>query len=735
MASKRNQQTQGFPAIPSSLNAGDYEMRDPNSGNTVLLNSASSDYTPYLGLRARLSQVWINRWSVLLILILMRLLLAITGLNSDIANAKTEALSACTSVENVGSAVASLPHYLSAGMNAMAADGVTKAFNGLMEMLMLTVTGVEQIVVFYINYLTSTYMCLITMVVTGSLQVAVQMIEAVGQAMNESIKAITGDMDTAITGFQNSLNGFLSDINSAESFLSGGSKTPPTIDLSSEINKLNGITIDPTTMDKDLNNLLANLPTFKDVQNFTNGLIETPFEEVKKLLNESLSGYTFDGSVFPVAQKKQLTFCTDDPAIGNFFDKLVKILYDARTIGIVVLLILAILACIPMAYLEIRRWNSMRKRSVTVQDNAYDRVDVVYIASRPYTAEAGLWISKYFKTPKSKILARWFVAYMTSLPVLVVMALGLAGLFSCFCQWMVLRAIDKEVPVLAQEVGDFAGAVVSALTNASEEWANGANSVISSANDKVNKDVFGWVNTTTTALNDTLNAVENEINKVLNATFGGTVLMDPITQLIACLVTNKIDNIEKGLTWVQDNAHVDFPEFRKDVFSMGANASITNSSGADSFLSSPGSVTSNDITSAIVKVTNKLQEGIRQEAIISACVVFLWFIVMFMGLSRVIFLAFKHDKTRAEGGPVFTGDNRPPMSPRSPPNPYNESEFPQFGGPVSAVPRDNPEDADWGSDELVDEKSGYVAGHRSVDASIQPGYDRSSSYGYLDGKH
>jgi len=731
MASKKNQQTQGFPAIPSSLNAGEYEMRGRNSGDAVLPNSASSDYTPYLGLRARLSQVWINRLSVLLILILMRLLLAIGGLNSDIANAKAEALSACTSVENVGSAVASMPHYLSAGMNALAADGVTKAFNGLMEMLMLTVTGVEEIVLFYINYLTSTYMCLITLVVTGSLQVAIKMIEAVGQAMNESIKAITGDMDTVITGFQNGLNSFLSGINSVESAF-GATNTPPTIDLSSEINQLNSITIDPTTMDKDLNNLAANLPTFKDVQNFTNGLIETPFEEVKKLLNESMSGYTFDKSVFPVSQKKQLTFCTDDPAIGNFFDKLVKILYDARTIGIIVLLILAILACIPMAYLEIRRWNSMRKRSVTVQDNAYDRVDVVYIASRPYSAEAGLWISKYFKTPKSKILARWFVAYMTSLPVLVVMALGLAGLFSCFCQWMVLRAIDKEVPVLAQEVGDFAGVVVSALTNASEEWANGANSVISNANDKVNKDVFGWVNTTTTALNNTLNGIESEINKVLNATFGGTILMDPITQLVACLITNKIDGIEKGLTWVSDNAHIDFPEFRNDVFSMGANASLTNSS--DSFLSSPGSVSSNDITSAVVKVTNKLQEGIRQEAIISACLVFLWFIVMFMGLSRVIFLAMKHDKTRAEGGPVFTGDNRAPMSPRSPPNPYNESVFPQFRGPVSAVPQDNSEDIDDWSGEIADEKSGYVAGHRSVDTSIQPGHERSSSYGYLDGK-
>lgn len=728
MSSARNQQ--GFPAVPTTLNAGDHELRDCCADHSEPANTAPY-YTPYLGLRARLSQVWINRWTILLALIICRLILAIKDLNYDIANAKTEALSACTSVENVGSAMASMPHYLSDGVNALAADGVTKAVNGLMDMLTLTVTGVEEIILFVINMMTSTYVCLITLAITGSLEVAIQMIEEAGDFMNKSINSITGDISSDLTSFQSSLNSFLSKLNIGGIF--GGSSSPPTVNLSSQINALNSIQIDPTTMDADLTKLNNSLPTFAQVQNFTNTVISFPFEQVKQLINESVAAYTFDKSVFPVAQKQALTFCSDNPAINNFFDGLVKVIYTARKIFIIVLTILAILVCIPMAYREIWRWRTMQQRSLLLQKHAFDPMDVIYIASRPYTTTAGIKAASRFKSTKRQILTRWFIAYATSLPALFVLALGIAGLFSCLCQYIVLKTIEKEVPILANEVGNFADAVVKALDNASEAWAVSANGVISSTNAKINDDVLGWVNITTSAVNDTLNAFQSNMTSALNETFGGTILYQPILGVFNCLIGLKIASFEKGLTWVSDNAHVTFPEFRTDVFSLGAAASITNDSATESFLSSPGNVASDDITNAIVKVANKLQDAIEQEAIISTCVVGIWFLIMFIGLCRAIFAMLGRDKTRGEGGPVgYTGDNRVPLSPRSP-NRKDESKFPQFGGPVSSVhPQYSNEDM-YGSGAVVDEKVGRVE-HRSVEASVKPGHERSSSYGYLDGK-
>jgi hypothetical protein len=681
MSSARDQQPRGFPTVPNSLDAGSHEVHDfyPRYAPPA---STTPYYTPYLGLRARLSQVWINRWTILLALIICRLLLAVNDINYDMKVAKQQALSSCTSVENVGSAMASMPHYLSDGVNAMAADGITNAINGLMQMLLLTVTGVEELVIFVINMMTSTYTCLITLAITGSLEVAIQMIEDVGNFMNETIQGITGDISGALSDFESGLNSFLSDINIGGIF--GSSSGPPTIDLSSEIDKLNSITIDPSTMDSDLSKLNASLPSFAQVQNFTDSIISFPFEQVKQLINSSIDTYTFDKSIFPQADKQSLTFCSDNPAIDNFFDGLTDTIQTTRKVFIIVLTILAVLACVPMAYVEIWRWRSTQQRALLVQTQAYDPMDVIYIASRTYTTTIGVKLASRFKSPKNQILVRWLVAYATSLPALFVLALALAGLLSCLCQWILLREIQKEVPVLADQVGDFANTVVSALNNASTAWAFSANSVINSTNDKVNGDVFGWVNTTTSAINNTLNEFTNDMTTALNETFGGTILYGPITGVFNCLIGLKIASFEKGLTWVSENAHITFPEFNPDVFSLGAAASIANSSSADSFLSSPGDVASDDITNAVVQVTDMLASGIRTEAIISTCVLGLWFLVLLIGLVRVCYASMSREKTRAEGGPMgYTGDNQNFAARRGP----AVSEPTQFDRPPSSVPR------------------------------------------------
>lgn len=719
---------EAYPAVPSSLYPGDHEMHDyyANRPDAVQANT-NPYYTPYLGLRARLSQTWINKWTVLLLLVLVRVLLAAQKLHSDIDSAKADALSACTSVENIGSAMASMPHYLSQGVNQLAADGITKAVNALMEMLTLTVTGVEDIVTFVISMLTSTYVCLITLVIGGSLHVAIEVIEKAGAAMNKSIAAITSDIQSDVSTFQNGLNSFLSDISSTIGLL-GGSKTPPTLDLTSHLSALNSIQIDPSTMDQDLNNLNSHIPTFDQVQNFTNSLIALPFDEIRSLINSTYSSYTFDQSVFPVAQKHALTFCSNNNVINDFFGGLQDIVNIAQKVFIVIVLILAILACIPMAYREIWKWRSLKQRALLVQKSAFDPIDVLYISQRPYTSTAGIKAASYFKSTRRQILTRWFVAYATTVPALFVLSLGMAGLFSALCQIILLKAVEKEVPVLAEKVGDFAEEVVDALNNASQAWATTANSVIVDTNKVINNDVLGWAVNATTAVNNTLNGFMGQINNAINQTFGNTILYDPVMGALNCLLGLKVDSVEKGLTWVHDNAHVTFPEFRNDTFSLGAAASLANSSTAENFLSSPGSVASDDITNALVKVTDALADTIRQEAIIAACLVGMWFIVVLIGLARALIGMIGREKTRAEGGPVgYVGES-----------PYrNEEKFPSFDGAASSVHMDmnSQDDGTWSAGglglSLGNEKLGQ-AGRRPVAGGLtKMGHERASSHGYL----
>lgn len=722
-----------FKANPPSLYADNREMlayysnQDPSRPTP----HTAPSITPYLGLRARLSQIWINRWTILLLLVLARTLIAISGIHNDLGSARREALSACSGVEDMGSAMASMPHFMSQGVNEMAATGVEKAVNGLMEMSMLTVTGVEELVLFIINMFTQTYLCLITLAVGGSLHVAIQVVEDAEKFLNQTLGNIGGDISKSLGTFEDAWNKFLGTLNSGLNDIFGKQIKPPSLDLNASMDALSHLAL-PGNLDEGLNKLNQSIPTFADVNNFTSNAIRLPFEELKNLINSSMVDYKFDRSVFPVPAKQKLTFCSGNNGINDFFDDLTKIADTAKKVFIVVLLLAAIAACIPMAWREIKRWRTMQERSQLVRSTAHDPMDVVYIVSRPYTATAGIKTASRFKSTRNQILTRWVFAYATSTPVLFVLSLGVAGLFSCVCQAILLKALEKEVPQLSNQVGAFADKVVTSLNNASEQWAIDTNSVISSTNKDINDKMLGWVNTSTTAVNDTLNTFVDGVTGVLNTTFHGTVLEQPILDVLNCLILLKIQGIQKGLTWVHDHAHIDFPLLPNDTFSLGAAESIApNSSKSASFLAAPGNTTSDQISEAVLRLTNNLEEGIQTEAKIATGLVCVWLFILLIAVIRAMTLWFSPHKVRGEGGTddASTADDRNnvPLTIVTEPPKYDHVReyFHQ---------RD---DSQASENDYQSQKLGF-AGQRDYLASVRPedmksAHVRNSSYGELLG--
>ncbi|WPH04091.1 Hypothetical protein R9X50_00697600 [Acrodontium crateriforme] len=654
MASAENQQQNPNPA-PPSLSAGAHEMRDDYAAQSASRPPSQQEpyLTPYLGLRARLSQTWINRWTILLLLVLVRALFAIASLDDNLASARKQALSACTSVENVGSAMASMPYYMSQGVNELTAGGIEKAINGLMEMLILTITGVEEIVVFIINLLTSTYICLITMAISTGLHAAVAVAEDVGSFLNATVKDVGKDLGAVAGDFQKAMNGFLADVAKLESVFTGKTPTPPTIDLTKDINKLDGLQL-PSNYYQGLDKLNNSIPTFDQVHNLTNTALKYPFEEVKKLLNESLPKYTMNRSLFPVPAKEHLTFCSDNQGVSDFFDGLVATERAAKKIFLGVIVVLAILAMIPMGYQELRRYRFMKARAQLIKTDAVDNMDAVYLCSRPYTSGFGLWLGKKFSSLRSQTLVRWSIAYLTTVPMLFILSLAIAGLLGCLCQYILLKTIEKEVPVLENQIIGFSDKVINSLNNASEQWAIGTNKIINDTNFKINENVFGWVNTTTHAVNHTLNVFVDEMENVLNTTFGGTILYQPIQDVLNCLVLLKIKGIEDGLTWVSDHAHIDFPMLANDTFSLGT---IQKVSGSESDILATGADggVADQITDSMDHVINVMIKAVRQEAIVASCLLLIWALIAFGGIGWALLNMLKGGDGGAIPGP-------PPLS-------------------------------------------------------------------------
>ncbi|KAI1099739.1 hypothetical protein F4804DRAFT_73155 [Jackrogersella minutella] len=751
---------EGFPQVPPSLRHDAYDTKDVRKMKIreLISQSSAKGVTPYLGLGSRLSQIWFNRWTVLLLLVLVNFLITIGSLNSNLDDAKAKALSACTKVEDVGSAMASMPHYLSVGVNRLTATGITDAVQGLMTILDMILTGVEQLILFVIGMMTDTYMCLITMVVHGGLNASALAITKTTEAMNDAIdgiaQAINGtadDLQKPIDTMYSIVNGALNAGDEATSAAGGAIATatqavggalesaangigsifskrvdlPPKPEVAGDISavaaKLSNVNINTTGFVSDLNTLNQELPDFDDVKNLTATAVSIPFNLIRQELNKSYGNWAFNDSVFPVAQKEGLSFCSDNSVINDFFDTLYEIAHIAKIVAIVTLILLAIAVCIPMAYLEIRRW----RRAQVCSTDAHDDMDLVYMVSRPTSSRFGYWIASKF-SEKRRILVRWCIAYATSLPALFVLSLALAGFFSCFCQWILLRSIEKEVPALASQVGNFADEVVGTLGNISQKWANDANGVIGSFSTEVNDDILGKVTNGTTAINNTLNTFMSEIDKGLTTVFGDTMFKDLAQNTVRCLIGLKVESVEKGLTWVHDHAHVNFPTFPNDTFSVGAAKSISGDSDLTSFLASPSSVTTDEVTGAVVHVTTWLHNNIVQDALVSTGLLLVYVIIILIGVIRTLVghsdVAGDARRMRIENFEMSTTAAPPSQSvPRD-----TSVNLPQFGGPgdVSAHP-DRYQGSPFGRDDAF--SHGAVHGG-PVTTEEAPPYTRNSSY-------
>lgn len=703
------------PPLPPSLTAETWHsvnLEDKSAQPRPHAHTAPA-ITPYLGLRARLSQLWINRWTILLLLVLVRVLLLTSSLNDNIGDAKIKALSACTKVEDIGSAMASMPHYLSVGVNALASDGITKAVSGMMQVLMMILTGVENLIFFVINMYIGTYACLIAALIHGGLDVSVHVVEGATKVMNDAIGTITGEIAHTISDVQNVLNALPGKFNS---LLGGIGVDIPKIDISKNLDDLKNIHVNSDDLVKDLVSLNTTIPTFDQAENITKNAIGIPFEFVKQQLNASFGNYQFDQSVFPVAKKQALSFCSDNSFLNDFFTALFKTVASAKIAFCVVIPVLAVAAIGVMYLLELRRWNRERKRAEYLTET-YDRMDAVYMVSRPLTSRVGVWFGDKCKKAKNKLLVRWVVAYGTSFPALFVLSLAAAGLFACLCQFIILSQIQKQAPALANEVGDFEGDVVSTLAKVSTDWADDANGVILKLQGDINHDVLGWVVNATTAVNNTLNTFDDEIDKAITFVFNGTILLNTARNLVGCLITRKVETIEKGLTWVHDNAHVTLPLFSNDIFSQGANDSVHGDSGLTSFLASPSTVTTDEITAAVDQVVVRLRHGIVQEALISTALLLIYIIVVLLGVLRALVAAAQRDKTRAEGGQDYGVVVPPPgngsrSSSRSDPSfekPYRDDVV--YAGSVKrgmAGPARYPSHARKSSHPDMDEDYGYT---------------------------
>uniref|UniRef100_V5EPS3 Plasma membrane fusion protein PRM1 n=1 Tax=Kalmanozyma brasiliensis (strain GHG001) TaxID=1365824 RepID=V5EPS3_KALBG len=613
---------------------------------------------PWLGLRARLFLAPISIPLISLLFVAFRLLASSNDANDSVSSAKTKLLSSCDAVEATASLAASLPHFLAGTTNQQLAQSVTATVHGAARVFDLSITAIEKILTYIVDSYRSLFVCFMELLVRGSLAVLIEAVQLISQAITAAAEGIRAAIQASVTGINALLSTAVGGINDVVGVF-GQHITMPHIAMPS-LTALENITL-PHEVQDGLLKLNATLPTLQQLKDRMDALIETPFEKMRGEVNTTLGGLTFNHTVFDVPEMQKVTFC--DRIDTSPLDDLGKELKRIAKWGLVLLGLVALVVMLVGVAWEWWKWQRevkavARTRAVWLasphQNDPNDEkapaedvlktenlMSLLAISRHPLISDFALSVCNRvgIRTRRSQDRVAWLLSFLTHPAALACIFTGLLGLLSILLQTILIHNLSKHYSdsidtSLTHLSGDVLNMVNDHTRNASLTFSASANAVISQVETELNAHVFNWVDTTTSTMNATLNEFLDGITDTLTSTFGGTPFNAPLQTFVQCIIGQKVRGIEKALTWIHDNAHVNFDRVPADVLMLqGEQGEAVTRPVKEALLGSGGDGNGGMVGS----VMERYEKRLREERIMFLVLVGVYGTILVIGLLVVAY--------------------------------------------------------------------------------------------------
>ncbi|CAB4493348.1 unnamed protein product [Rhizophagus irregularis] len=281
-------------------------------------------------------------------------------------------------------------------------------------------------------------------------------------------------------------------------------------------------------------------------------------------------------------------------------------------------------------------------------------IEVIKIAEHPFIMRWIIKASKLFKNRENGDLFRWFCDYILHKPALICLIIGMSGIIGIYLQLAVLHAVKNNYKQpIADAVSNFGNSVGnlinSQLSSTSNQFASDSNNVIGLLENDLNQDLLSWVNVTTTTLNNTLNTAVDEITTFVQNTFKDVPVLIPVVQqLVDCLILTKVEGIQAGLTFIQNNAFIGLPRVNNSLLLLSKdNMDDVVGQVTTNLVGSPLSENGNgngEIGGEIGKIFDTYEKNLRAELPLFYVLTSVWFIVILMGIIRVLWFIYQRRK-------------------------------------------------------------------------------------------
>ncbi|AGO10829.1 AaceriAFR685Cp [[Ashbya] aceris (nom. inval.)] len=631
---------------------------------------------PYLELRERLSQVWINRYTLLLLLCIIKILLFTNSLRSSLDHSKGHVLEQCSTIDHYYNILRNgTPHYMGKMGNYLIAHALEATVESLLGLLTLMATVVEVVVHFMIELWLGTYACLLFSAAHGAVEVATNATEKVIGVANKTLIAAAHDLDEGLDGLSKILNKIIN-VGTRVSHLfkdddeDHGSPEEQFKKVNLTIASLRTVKIPETVNDK-LHSLAEKTPDFEDVKNKTKGLVSLPFQSLKKEIKNINATSMLENRQLMYVPPIEAGNATEGLCVANrdgiesVYRNLNSALLYALIAAIVSLAIVALLCLIPAAWQEYKQWERLaelrdRERTSEPKDPFADTHSSVTLPTAPFGQRdviqcyqgvfhriptvLGEWLAlRTANTQESAHRVQWLAAYVLSPRALVPLAVGLAGVLVCACQFLIIYALRTQLAStrtresLRQLETDTASLVARDLSR----WADSSNAYINATEASVNDGMFGWVATATAALNATVSALLSDIDSKVDGAFADTPLHRPMAAVVSCVVGNKLRAIESGLTWTHDHARIALPRIQSALLRDAVAAPDPPAQAAHTAaLQTVGA----SLRHSVGRVLQQCCAAVRVELYVSLGLLGLWLLQAPLGLAILLFKSHRRHR-------------------------------------------------------------------------------------------
>lgn len=619
----------------------------------------------YLSLRDRLSQVWLNTYTLALLLAVFKLVFFSTSLRNAIRQSETYIIERCGSIDAIyNNGLNNTPHYLGMLGNFLLKEALEQSVKATLKTLSFLVYASEELVSFSIDLYLGTYACLIVSAIDGSVDIATNTTEKIIDLVNSTVSGFANELDDGLDNISTVINKIISAASKIENLFKGNGNDNEASQNLAKVNmtvsSLRNFHI-PSSIDDKLRSLSDRTPDFATVKNMTKSLLSEPFEQVRNEINGINASNIVKNPqmlyVPPLTDANHTAgICGRNiPTIKDFFGSLDHILMVATIVCVVLLTLGAVVMMAPAAWSEIRYWDRLNCLNIEYQiSNApekdlppdpfknsaenphWDFLAALHACLQYWSFRVSKWVLGLYsainkKQPianSQKVKIQWVVSYITSSRALCVLGVGAIALLVCILQLIIIAVLRRA---LRNEGGNSLESMVNSTALNFETdlntWSTQTNAYINSTEANMNDQVFGWLDKTTVSVNDTVNKMMSGIDNTITDLFNGTLLYSPMNTVVDCVIGNKLVAVEKAMTWVHDNVQFKLPRLNGSEINAIFQDQQQNSAGtaltAKSF--SAGSIT-NELRSSLSRVLDSFHKTAMWELAVALVILAIWLV-------------------------------------------------------------------------------------------------------------